>query len=174
MVQEELSMSTIFLYETSLVQQLSDIMVPNRGVGDWVLSAALYAMDACAHHRQKLSEVLSTIGANVSHGILISSFRDIVSRLNTGAEGHGENVLFEVLDAMMGFIAYIATSPPHSNHIIGAGLVPLLLELARTRADRRDNVGPSAVMQDLHAEPLSISHELWASLTPWFSPHSKV
>lgn len=140
-------MSTIFLYETALVQQLSEVMVPNREVGDWVLSAALYAMDACAHHRQKLPEVLSTVGANVSHGKLISLLRDIVQRLTIGGEdSQGENVLFEVLDAMMGFIAYVATSPPHSNHIIGAGIIPLLLELPKTRVDRRDNVSIDSVI----------------------------
>lgn len=92
-------------------------------------------VDACAHHRSRLTEVVSAIGANVNHGILISLFRDTVRRLGTN-----ENVLYEVVDAMMGLIAYVATSPPHSNQIIGAGIIPLLLELPKTTVEKRVNV----------------------------------
>lgn len=158
-------MSTIFLYETNLIQQLSEVMVPTRDVGDWVLSAALYTMDACAHHRQKLAEVLTTVGYNVSHGILISLLRDIVNRLTGGGDpSKAEPIQFEVLDAMLGFVAFVATSPPHSHHIISAGIVPLLLELPKTPVKRRDNVCSFLRIEQslLLTANASIFHGPWA------------
>jgi E3 ubiquitin-protein ligase HUWE1 len=139
--QEEASQSAIFLYETSLVNQLASLMVPGQGVGDAVLSAAVYAIDACAHHRNKLLEVSAAIGTNVTHGTLISLFRDTVRRLTGGGEpGKAEHVMYEVMDALLGLIAFVATSPPHSNHIISAGIIPIVLDVPKTLADRRDNV----------------------------------
>jgi E3 ubiquitin-protein ligase HUWE1 len=162
-VSEEVSMSTIFLYETSVIQQLANVMVPNRDVGDWVLSSALYALDACAHHRVKLQEVLTTVGANVSHGILIRFFRDLVTRLTGGGDPtKAEDILFEVLDAIIGLIAYVATSPPHNNHVVSAGVIPLLLEMPKTLVPRRENV--SIITPGVTGFPwliISTFHELW-------------
>ena len=152
MVSEEVSMSTIFLYETSLIQQLSQIMVPNKNVGDWVLCSALYALDACAHHKTKLQEVLTILGANVSHGILINFFRDVVTRLTGGGDpSKAEDILFEVLDAILGLIAYVATSPPHNNHVVSAGVIPLLLEVPKTPVTRRENVSHELVTDNSKA-----------------------
>jgi E3 ubiquitin-protein ligase HUWE1 len=133
---DDTSQSSIFLYETSLITDVATLLVPGRGVIDTVLSAAIYVVDACAHHRSKLSEVVAAIGANVNHGILISLFRDTVRRLTAN-----EDVLYEVVDALMGLIAYVATSPPHSNQIIGAGIIPLLLDIPKTTVEKRVNVG---------------------------------
>jgi hypothetical protein len=116
-------------------------MAPGRGIGDTVLSAAVYAIDACAHHKNKLPEVIAALGANVNHGILISLFRDTTRRLTGGGDpAKVESVLFEVVDAQMGLISYVATSPPYSHHIIGAGIIPLLLEIPKTTVERRDSV----------------------------------
>jgi E3 ubiquitin-protein ligase HUWE1 len=102
----------------------------------------LYVIDACAHHRAKLSEIVAAVGANVNHGILISLFRDTVRRLTAN-----EEVMFEVVDAMMSLVAYVATSPPHSNQIIGAGIVPLLLEIPKTNVEKRVNVSLVGVVR---------------------------
>lgn len=136
--------------------------MPGRGVTDTVLSAAIYVVDACAHHRGRLTEVVAAIGANVNHGILISIFRDTVRRL-TG----NEDVLYEVVDALMGLVAYVATSPPHSNQIIGAGIIPLLLEFPKTKVDKRVNVSSvfeASLMPSILLGP-------WASLMQSFTVH---
>lgn len=166
MVSEEVSMSTIFLYETTIIQQLSLVIL--KDVGDWIKCSAVYALDACAHHRVKLQEVLTTLGANVSHGILVSFFRDIVHRLTGGGDpSKAEDVLFEVLDAMLGLIAYVATSPPHNNHVVSAGVIPLFLEIPKTRLARRENVSTmsaplkSAILCCAELT-ISISREQWA------------
>lgn len=132
---DDTSQSSIFLYETSLIPDVATLLVPGRGVTDTVLSAAIYVIDACAHHGSKLSEVFATIGANVNHGILISLFRDTVRRLIGN-----EDVLFEVVDAAMGLVAYVVTSSPHGNQVIGAGIIPLLLDIPKTTAEKRVNV----------------------------------
>jgi E3 ubiquitin-protein ligase HUWE1 len=132
---DDTSQSSIFLYDTTLITDVATLLVPGRGIPDTVLSAAIYVVDACAHHRSKLSEVVSAIGANVNHGILISLFRDTVRRLTAN-----EDVLYEVIDGLMGIVSYVATSPPHSNQIIGAGIIPLLLDIPKTQVEKRVNV----------------------------------
>jgi E3 ubiquitin-protein ligase HUWE1 len=161
---DDTSQSSIFLYETSLITDVATLLVPGRGVIDTVLSAAIYVFDACAHHRSKLSEVVAAIGANVNHGILISLFRDTVRRLTAN-----EDVLYEVVDALMGLIAYVATSPPHSNQIIGAGIIPLLLDIPKTTVEKRVNVSRKSGIVLTH----SMSHVPWVSSMQSFTAHHK-
>jgi E3 ubiquitin-protein ligase HUWE1 len=161
---DDTSQSSIFLYETSLITDIAALLVPGRGVTDTVTSAAIYAIDACAHHRSKLSEVVAAIGANVNHGILIGLFRDTVRRLTAN-----EDVLYEVVDALMGLIAYVATSPPHSNQIIGAGIIPLLLDIPKTTVEKRVNVGRRF---GIVLTP-SMSHVPWVSLMRSYIAHLK-
>jgi E3 ubiquitin-protein ligase HUWE1 len=167
---EESSQSSIFLYETSLVNQLASLMVPGRGVGDAVLSAAVYAIDACAHHRNKLLEVSAAIGTNVSHGVLISLLRDTLHRLTGGGEpDKAEHVMFEVVDSLLTMVAFVATSPPHSNQIIGAGIIPVILEFPKTRSDKRDNV--SFLTQVIHSR-VELTRSTLPECLDWSMPSS--
>ena len=132
---EDACQSSIFLHETTLVSQLAQLLIPGRVVGDAVLCAALYAIDACAHDGNKLPEVVGAIGATINHGALISLIGDTVRRL-TG----GDDVPCEVLDALLRLVAFVAASPLHRNQIIGTGIIPLLLEIPKATVDQRVNV----------------------------------
>ena len=143
---EESAQSTLFLYEPDLLAQISELLVPSRGVPDDVSTAAALTMDACAHHRSKLFDVLTAIGASVSHGILISLFRHVVNKLLAGGECSvppllkAEYVLHELVDSVVSLIAYVMASSPHGHMLVGAGILPILLDMARVEDDRRDSV----------------------------------
>lgn len=145
---------TIFLNETSLIQELSHIMASNKDVGGWVLSSAIYALDAFAHDHPKWLEVVTTVGANVSHGIVISFFRDTVLRL-TDAAPDAEGVQFEVMDATFGFIAHLIATPSHATNLtVGANVIPSLLEVPKTRVTRRESVSFSTAAPLRHVKAL--------------------
>lgn len=129
--QEDATQSSIFLYEPDLIGQIAELCHPSRDVGYFTATAALLVLDACAHQRSKISEVLTAVSANVNHGILISWFRSAMADASAP---------YELVDAIIGFIAYLATSPSHGHMIIGAGILPLLLDMMGTENERRDNV----------------------------------
>lgn len=82
-----------------------------------------------------MGEVMTSVSANVNHGVLVTFFRHLNDRLVAG-----EAVSFELIDATMSFLAFVATSPSHSNMLMGAGILRLLLEMLNTTGDRRENV----------------------------------
>jgi len=78
---EEAAQSTLFLYEPDLISQIAGLLLPAHETTDGLGVAAVTALDACAHHRSKLTEVLNAVSANVSHGILLTLFREVVDKL---------------------------------------------------------------------------------------------
>jgi E3 ubiquitin-protein ligase HUWE1 len=83
---EEAAHSTLLMYEPDLLTQIAELLLPSRDIGDKITTAAVLALDACAHYRSKMSEVLTAISANVNHGILISLFRHVVGKIVAGRE----------------------------------------------------------------------------------------
>lgn len=81
---DALVQSTLFLFETDLINQLAELLTPGRTVSDHIQSSTVYAFDACSHHQAKLAESLTALGANVSHGSLLTLFRSVVQRLVAG------------------------------------------------------------------------------------------
>jgi E3 ubiquitin-protein ligase HUWE1 len=140
---EDTVYSTLFLYEPDLVNQLASLL--HHDVDDTIAMAAVFGLDACSHHRSKTPEVLTAVSANVNHGIIISLFRNIVTKLVAGSEFILDRltiapVPYELVDAVIGFISFIASSPPHGNMLVSAGILPLLLEMLDSRGERRDHV----------------------------------
>lgn len=132
---EDAAQSNLFLYEPELVSQLADLLRSSSDVGEQVTTSTLLALCACAHHQAKMGEVMTSVSANVNHGVLVTFFRHLNERLVAG-----EAVSFELIDATMSFLAFVATSPSHSNMLMGAGILRLLLEMLNTSGDRRENV----------------------------------
>lgn len=132
---EDNANSSLFLFEPDLVAQIAGILQPSNGVGDHVSASAMLALDACARHRSRMAEVLASLNANANHGAVISLARDVISRLDLG-----DAPPYELVDAVLSFIAFIATSPAHGNMLLGAGILPVLLNVMRTSSPRRDSV----------------------------------
>lgn len=126
----------MFLCEPELVNEVSELLVPDRKVSEDVVASAILALDAAAHHR---SEVLTSINAHVSHGIIMSLLRSIVAKLVAN-----EPVAHDTVDALLGFLAYINALPLHGNLLIGAGLIPALIEMLDMKGDRRGQYIPRA------------------------------
>jgi E3 ubiquitin-protein ligase HUWE1 len=128
---DEIAQSSLFLFEPDLIPELARILPRYDSMG----TAALLALDACANHRAKFPEVLTALGANVSHGGLMSLFRGVVERLDTNS------IPDSLVDALYAFIARVVNSSgPNGQLLISAGLFPILLSMLATECDRRDNV----------------------------------
>ncbi|ORX40510.1 hypothetical protein BD324DRAFT_596040 [Kockovaella imperatae] len=134
---EDAIQSTIFLYEPDLIPQLAELM--RAHVDDLVQASSVLALEACSHHRSKTLEVLTAIGHSNSHGALLSLLRSIVSRL-----AH-ESVRNELVDSLLSFIAFTATVQGHVGSLLGAGLMPILLDFLKVRGERRESYIPRAL-----------------------------
>jgi E3 ubiquitin-protein ligase HUWE1 len=125
---EEAVKSTIFLYEPDLITQLAGLL-PSY---DELATTAVIALDACSHHEGKMSEIMTALSANANHGTLMTLFRGIVVRIETVSD--------TLVDSMYAFIAHILNSNGHINMLVGAGLMPILLDMLSIKSARRDNV----------------------------------
>ncbi|KAL7424430.1 E3 ubiquitin-protein ligase tom1 [Cryptotrichosporon argae] len=135
--------STIFLYDPLLLGQLAELLSPTAQVPPRIQSAALYALYSCARHRAKVPEVLAAVNANVNHGLLMSLMRGAAARL-TSPDGYAsdKDTEYELFDAIMSFVAYTTSVGQHVNVMIGAGLVPVLLEMLGVGGELRPLIVP--------------------------------
>lgn len=69
----------------------------------------------------------------------MSLLRSIVAKLVAN-----EPVAHDTVDALLGFLAYINSLPLHGNLLIGAGLIPALIEMLDIKGDRRGQYIPRA------------------------------
>ena len=80
-ISDDLANNTIFLYEPTMVKDLANLLhfSPDREI-DWdVRTAALYALNALAHLRSRLQEVLTALNAAANHGVLTYIFRRVLA-----------------------------------------------------------------------------------------------
>jgi E3 ubiquitin-protein ligase HUWE1 len=84
---EDAALTTVFLYEPDLVAKIAELLKSPSNVDSRIQAAAAYALDACAHHRSKLSEVLSGLSANLNHGIFFSALRHMSDSLMKDSGG---------------------------------------------------------------------------------------
>lgn len=131
---EDVVQSTIWLFEPELVNHMAELLVPGRDVGESVVATAVLALEAAAHHR---TEVLTSINAHVSHGVLMGVLRSIAQKLTTDAE-----ISYDVVDAVLAFLSYINSQPQYGNLLVGAGLLPNLLQMLDTKGPRRNQIIP--------------------------------
>ncbi|KAJ3019634.1 hypothetical protein HKX48_001941 [Thoreauomyces humboldtii] len=125
---EEIIQSKLFTFEPELIQQLAELLQKDAGTeaeAFEVQAACLYALDSMAHHRNRVSEVLTAVSASANHGILMFVLRKVISSLDT------DNPIYpqEFIDALFGFVGYIASTQSGGNMIISAGVLPILIQL---------------------------------------------
>ena len=122
---ETQAQSSLFLYDADLVNRIAELLQLDRGISVKVQTAALGALDALARYRSKIQEVLAAVNAGVNHGTLMSLFRKTVLDI-TDPESNLPNSL---ADALLSFIIYIASHSAGGNMVVGAGLIPLLIQV---------------------------------------------
>ncbi|CAK9787037.1 hypothetical protein CC85DRAFT_263373 [Cutaneotrichosporon oleaginosum] len=129
--------SDIFLRDPELVSDLTELLAVDDCIGENVVASTILALDAASHHRH---DVLSSIGAHAGHGVIMSLLRSVASKLVAN-----EHVSHDIVDALFGFVAYINAAPTHGSQLIGAGLLPVLLDMLNTKGERRGQYIPRAI-----------------------------
>ncbi len=126
-----------------------------RDISPNVLIAALTALDAIGRYRSRIAEVLGAVNAGVSHGPLLSLLRKVVSQLESDEGMHTFTFAFlflcwpaglaafpsEVAEALLTLLMLLATSPGGGTMIVGAGLVPLIIQTLDVKPSWRLSVG---------------------------------
>ncbi|EAU91398.2 Huwe1 protein [Coprinopsis cinerea okayama7 len=130
---ESRASSTLFVYEPDLIIHIAELLQVDNGVPVGVQTAAIAALDALARYRNKLQEVLTAVNAAINHGILMGLFRKTVNDLP-----HADSTIPQsFVDALLGFLTYIVSHQSGSSMVVGAGLVPLLIQLIENRSPTR-------------------------------------
>ena len=111
-VNEDVAQTELFLHEPTIIGQLAEIVQPSSRVGDPIVTAALLVDDACLRYRTKVTEVFSSLNANVAHGILMTFFRDLIKRLSTneGQQRVGTSVMAASLNNVSPYRCAISSS----------------------------------------------------------------
>lgn len=130
---EAQAMSSLFLYEPDLIAHIAELLQLDHGVSVTVQTAAIAALDALARYRNKIQEVLTAINAGVNHGILMALVRKTVADVGSP----NCKLPHSFVEALLSFVTYIASHSAGGNMVVGAGLVPLLVQIIGNRIPER-------------------------------------
>lgn len=130
---ETQAMSSLFLYEPDLIPHIAELLQLDREVSIATQTAAISALDALARYRNKIQEVLTAINAGVNHGILMALVRKTITDV-----GSPECKLpHSFVEALLSFVTFIASHAAGGNMVVGAGLVPLLVQVIGNKIPER-------------------------------------
>lgn len=130
---ESQALSTIFLFEPDLIPHVAELLHVGRGASIQIQTAAIAALDAMARYRSKVHEVLTSVNAGVNHGILMGLLRKTVSDISSADCKTPHNFV----EALLSFVTFIASHASGGNMIVGAGLIPLLIQILENRLPTR-------------------------------------
>ncbi|KAH9820843.1 hypothetical protein DFH28DRAFT_1121207 [Melampsora americana] len=127
---ETTSASKLFIYEPGLIAQLSELI--NLDTGDArmageIQAAAFYALEGISRYRGRIAEVASAAGVSVSHGILMQVVRKMAKEL----EKEEARCTDEFIDSLFCFLSCLQLSAYAGSLLVGAGIVPVLVELCK-------------------------------------------
>ena len=130
---ESVAFSTLFLYEPDVVQHVAELLQLDSGIGVQVQTAAIAALDGMARYRNKVQDVLTAVNAGVNHGILMALLRKTVGEI-----ANPESTIPQpFVEALLAFVTFIATHASGGNMVVGAGLIPLLIQIIEVRQPNR-------------------------------------
>ena len=125
--------SSLFLYEPDLITHIAELLQLDRGVDIQVQTAAVAALDAMSRYRSKVQDVLTAVNAGVNHGILMALLRKTVSEVAQPTSTLPQ----AFVEALFSFITFLATHSTGGNMIVGAGLIPVLIQAIENRLPNR-------------------------------------
>ncbi|KAL1945966.1 hypothetical protein VTO73DRAFT_1968 [Trametes versicolor] len=125
--------SSLFLYEPDLIAHIAELLQLDRGVDGQVQTASVAALDAMSRYRSKIQDVLTAVNAGVNHGILMALLRKTVSDVAQPTSTLPQ----AFVEALFSFITFLATHSSGGNMIVGAGLVPVLIQAIENRLPNR-------------------------------------
>lgn len=130
---ESQATSSLFLYEPDLAMHIAELLQLDRGVSAQVQSAAIAALDSIARYRSRIQEVLAAVNAGVNHGILMALLRKIILEVSDPES----KLANSFVEALLAFITYVAQHAGGGNMVVGAGLIPLLVQIIENRLAQR-------------------------------------
>ncbi|KAI1785481.1 hypothetical protein LXA43DRAFT_1115856 [Ganoderma leucocontextum] len=125
--------SSLFLYEPDLITHIAELLQLDRGVDIQVQTASVAALDTMSRYRSKIQDVLPAVNAGVNRGILMALLRKTVSDVAQPTSTLPQ----AFVEALFSFITFLATHASGGNMIVGAGLVPILIQAIENRLPNR-------------------------------------
>jgi E3 ubiquitin-protein ligase HUWE1 len=125
--------TTFFLYEPDLISNVAELLHVEHDVPIAVQTAAIAVLDSLTRYRNRCQEVLTAVNAGVNHGILMALFRKTVH----DAANPSSSIPQAFIEALLQFVTLIATHTTGVNMVVGAGLIPLLIQLVENRLPNR-------------------------------------
>lgn len=144
-VSEAMAQNRVFMYEPNLITNLADLIHPEKHAPLTVQAAALYALDAIARHRSKLSEVLTAVNASANHGTLLFILRKVTVAMDSEDAHYPQ----DFLDALFAFVTYLIQTQSGGQMLMSAGIIPTLLTiLGNKKTTQLKNVTKSVGLLD--------------------------
>ncbi|KAI8443330.1 hypothetical protein BY996DRAFT_3558386 [Phakopsora pachyrhizi] len=128
---EATAMSKLFIYEPGLISQLSELInleIDDGSIAGDIQAAAFYALEGISRYRGKIAEVAGAVGASVSHGILMQ----VIRRLAKELEKEQCRCTDEFIDSLFCFLSCLQLSEYAGSLLVGAGIVPVLVEICKS------------------------------------------
>ncbi|KAG4304837.1 hypothetical protein PORY_001890 [Pneumocystis oryctolagi] len=133
-VQEHVLHSRFFIFEPDIIINLAQLIHPDNKISKEIEIASFYALEALAHHRPKLMDVLLALNASVNHGILMYVFRTMIIELENS--GFTKVFLKEYVDALFLLIHYLTTTQQGGNMLTSAGIISFLIRLLKNKTPK--------------------------------------
>jgi E3 ubiquitin-protein ligase HUWE1 len=125
--------SALFLYEPDLIPHVAELLALDRNVPIAVQTAAVATLDAMARYRNKVQDVLAAVNAGVNHGTLMALLRKTVAEVATP----DSTLPHSFVEALLSFVIFLASHAAGGNMVVGAGLIPLLIQIIENRLPQR-------------------------------------
>lgn len=145
--------NSLFIYEPELVAHIAELIHPDRNISVCIQTAVVAALDGLSRYRSKTGEVLAAVNAGVTHGTLMSLLRRTVGHLadancasvevaqhnfsNDLLTLHIANITTDFAESLFSFVTFLASSPAGGGMIVGAGIVPILVQFLHNRSPSR-------------------------------------
>ncbi|EIW82911.1 hypothetical protein CONPUDRAFT_151972 [Coniophora puteana RWD-64-598 SS2] len=130
---ESQASSALFLYEPDLPMHVAELLQLDQNISVPIQTSAVAAVDALARYRGKVQEVLTAVNAGVAHGTLMALLRNtIVETSNPESK-----LPHSFVDALLSFVTFLASHGAGGNMVVGAGLIPLLVQVIENRLVQR-------------------------------------
>ncbi|KAK7472586.1 E3 ubiquitin-protein ligase tom1 [Stygiomarasmius scandens] len=133
---ESQASSSLFLYEPDLITHIAELLQVDRGIPVQAQTAAVAALDALARYRSKIQEALTSVNAGVNHGILMTLIRKTVTDIADPTCALPNSFA----EALLSFVTFIASHSSGGNMVVGAGLIPLLIQIIENKLPSRLSV----------------------------------
>jgi E3 ubiquitin-protein ligase HUWE1 len=130
---ETQAQASLLLYEPDLIAHIAELLQLDKGIPIPVQSAAIAALDALGRYRNKIQEVLAAVNAGVNHGILMTLLRRTV----VSVADSQSSLPHSYVEGLLSFVTYLASHTVGGNMVVGAGLVPLLIQLVDNKLPNR-------------------------------------